>query len=84
MDVHKDGTQSREEGGWSEVAIRFLAGPKLCENPPGHSGGGGGGGSCFWPVFSAFIIDDLRKSREQHSVSAFGHGRVYIGPCLRV
>ena len=29
-------------------------------------------------------IDDLWKSRGLHSVRAFGHGPVYIGPCLRV
>ena len=29
-------------------------------------------------------IDDLRKSRGLHSVRAFGHGPVYIGPCPRV
>ena len=29
-------------------------------------------------------IDDLRKSRGLHSVRAFGHGPVYIGPGLRV
>ena len=30
------------------------------------------------------IIDDLQKSRRLHSVRAFGHESVYIGPCLRV
>ena len=29
-------------------------------------------------------VDDLRKSRGLHSVRAFGHGPVHIGPCLRV
>ena len=33
---------------------------------------------------STQVIDDLRKSRGLHSVRAFGHGPVYIGPCLRV
>ena len=32
----------------------------------------------------ASATDDLRKSRGLHSVRAFGHGPVYIGPCLRV
>ena len=30
------------------------------------------------------LIDELRKSRGLHSVSAYGHGPAYIGPCLRV
>ena len=30
------------------------------------------------------LIDDLRKSKGLHSVSAYRHGAVYIGPCLRV
>ena len=29
-------------------------------------------------------IDDLRTSRGLQSVSAYGHGPVYIGPCLWV
>ena len=29
-------------------------------------------------------IDDLPKSKGLHLVSAYGHGPVYIGPCLRV
>ena len=33
---------------------------------------------------SPVIIDDLRKSRGLHSVRAFGHGPVYIGPGLPV
>ena len=38
------------------------------------------GGNSFVPT----AIDDLRKSRGLHSVRAYGHGAVYIGPCLRV
>ena len=38
---------------------------------------------CLCDVFPA-LTDDLRKSRGLHSVRAFGHGPVYIGPCLRV
>ena len=34
--------------------------------------------------FEVRIIDDLRKSNGLHSVSAYGHGPVYLGPCLRV
>ena len=34
--------------------------------------------------FSRMTIDDLRKSRGLHTVTAFGHGPVNIGPCLRV
>ena len=30
------------------------------------------------------LIDDLRKSKGLHSVSAYRHGAVYIGSCLRV
>ena len=30
------------------------------------------------------LIDDLRKSRGLHSVRDFGHGPVYLGPCLGV
>ena len=30
------------------------------------------------------LTDDLWKSRGLHLVRAFGHGPVYIGPCLRV
>ena len=35
------------------------------------------------PLFTK-ARDDLRKSRGLHSVSAYGHGPVHIGPCLRV
>ena len=38
-----------------------------------------------WPLSPCFTpLDDLRKSKGLHSVSAYGHGAVYIGPCLRV
>ena len=37
----------------------------------------------LWSRFM-LIIDDLRKSRGLNSVSAYGHGPVYIGPGLRV
>ena len=36
------------------------------------------------PKHFAMAIDDLQKSRGLHWVRAFGHGPVYIGPCLRV
>ena len=41
---------------------------------------------CAWksPYALRVTIDDLRKSRGLHSVSAYGQGPVYIGPCLRV
>ena len=35
-------------------------------------------------VTSYVAIDDLRKSKGLHSVSAYGHGPVYRGPWLRV
>ena len=41
-----------------------------------------GAGERWWPRHNQIKIDNLQKSRGLHSVRAFRHGPVYIGPCL--
>ena len=47
---------------------------ECCEDALGHNRHDAPHAQC--------ITDDLRKSKRLHSVSANGHGPVYIGPCI--